>query len=161
MRRKARQRWIMLGIALVLVALASMQYLHDQREAPGTLLELEPAAITSVTLALPGQPPESYRRRDGHWWQADGQRADDGRLQELTEIAQAPVVAWRPDADFDAAKIGLAPPVARLALDGHVLDFGTTAVTGPLRYVRAGHQIALVPLRYTPRPATQDAERIH
>ncbi|MDN4481915.1 hypothetical protein QQX02_13370, partial [Demequina sp. EGI L300058] len=64
-------------------------------------------------------------------------------------------------ADFDAAKLGLAPPLAQLALDGQVLDFGTTAVTGPLRYVRAGHRIALVPLRYTPRPATQNAERIH
>ena len=161
MRRKARQRWIVAGIALALVALAATQYLHDQREAPGTLLGLEPAAITSVTLTLPGQPPESYRRRAGHWWQADGQRADDGRLQELTEIAQAPVVGWRPASDFDAAKIGLAPPVARLALDDRVLDFGTTAVTGPLRYVRVGDRIAMVPLRYTPRPATRDAERIH
>ncbi|MGN2253982.1 hypothetical protein ACFWZ4_11430 [Frateuria sp. GZRe12] len=161
MRRRARQRWVMLGIALALVALAAMQYLHDQREAPGTLLALEPAAITSMTLALPGQPTESYRRRDGQWWQADAQRADEGRLQELTEIAQAPVVSWRPDTDFDAAKIGLAPPVVQLTLNGQRLDFGTTAVTGPLRYVRAGHRIALVPLRYTPRPATQDAERIH
>lgn len=161
MRRKARQRWIVLGIALVLLALAATQYLHDQREAPGTLLELDPAAITSVTLALPGQPPERYRRHDGHWWRADGQRADDGRLQELTEIAQAPVISWRPSSGFDAAKIGLAPPVAKLELDGHELDFGTTAVTGPLRYVRAGKRVALVPLRYTPRPATRDAERIH
>ncbi|MGN2242852.1 hypothetical protein ACFWZU_04980 [Frateuria sp. GZRR33] len=161
MRRKARQRWIVGAIALALLALAAVQYLHDQRQAPGTLLALDPATITSVTLALPGQPPERYRRHDGHWWQANGKRADDGRLQELTEIAQAPVVSWRPAADFDAAKLGLAPPLAQLALDGQVLDFGTTAVTGPLRYVRAGHRIALVPLRYTPRPATQNAERIH
>jgi len=161
MRRKARQRWIVLGIALALLALAAIQYLHDQHQAPGTLLDLDPASITSVTLALPGQPPERYRRREGHWWQADGHRADDGRLQELTEIAQAPVVSWRPASDFDAARIGLAPPVARLALGDQVLDFGTTAVTGPLRYVRVDDRIALVPLRYTPRPATQNAERIH
>jgi hypothetical protein len=161
MRRKARQRWVVAGIALALVALAAMQYKHDLREAPGTLLELDPASITAVTLTLPGQPPESYRRHDGHWWRAEGQRADDGRLQELTEIAQAPVVSWRPASAFEAAKIGLAPPAAQLKLDGQVLDFGTTAVTGPLRYVRAGDRVALVPLRYTPRPATRDAERIH
>jgi hypothetical protein len=161
MRRAARQRWILPGIALVLLALAAVQYLHDRRQAPGTLLDLDPAAITSVTLTLSGQPPERYRRHDGHWWQPDGQRADDGRLQELTEIAQAPVISWRPAADFDAAKIGLAPPVARLTLDDEAVDFGTTAVTGPLRYVRVGARIALVPLRYTPRPATRDAERIH
>jgi hypothetical protein len=161
MRRKARQRWIVAGIALALLVLAAVQYRHDQRLAPGTLLDLEPQAITVVTLALPGQPPETYRRHDGQWWQADGRRADGGRLQELTEIARAPVVSWRPAADFDAAKIGLAPPVAQLTLDGRALDFGTTAVTGPLRYVRVGQRVALVPLRYTPRPATRDAERIH
>jgi hypothetical protein len=161
MRRQARQRWITLGVALVLLALAAAQYLHDQRQAPGTLLALDPDAIAKVTLTLTGQPPETYRRHDGHWWQADGRRADDGRLQELTGIAQAPVIGWRPAADFDAAKIGLAPPVAQLKLDDQSLEFGTTAVTGPLRYVRVGARIALVPLRYTPRPATQDAERIH
>ncbi|MBP1474380.1 hypothetical protein J7I44_08710 [Frateuria sp. MAH-13] len=161
MRRKARQRWIVVGIALALLALAAAQYLHDQRQAPGTLLAMDPEAVTSVELALPGQPPERYRRHDGHWWQADGKRADDGRLEELAGIAQAPVASWRPASDFDAAKIGLAPPVVQLRLDGEVLDFGTTAVTGPLRYVRVGKRIALVPLRYTPRPATRNAERIH
>ncbi|MCX7512665.1 hypothetical protein [Frateuria sp. STR12] len=161
MRRAARQRWIVSGLALALLALAAVQYLHDRRQAPGTLLALDPTTVTSVTLTLQGQPPEHYRRHDGHWWQENGQRADDGRLQELTEIAQAPVISWRPAADFDAAKIGLATPVARLELDGRSLDFGTTAVTGPLRYVRVGERVALVPLRYTPRPATQDAERIH
>jgi hypothetical protein len=161
MRGRARQRWIVLGVAAALLALAAAQYLHDRRQAPGTLLALDPSAISSVTLTLPGHAPESYRRRDGHWWQADGRRADDGRLQELTGIAQAPVIGWRPAADFDAAKIGLAPPVVQLELDGRSLDFGTTAVTGPLRYVRVGARIALVPLRYTPRPAAQDAERVH
>ncbi|SEJ22177.1 hypothetical protein [Frateuria terrea] len=161
MRRAARQRWITLGALLVLLALATAQYRHDQRQAPGTLLALDPASIVHVVLTLPGLPPENYQRHDGHWWRADGRRADEGRLQELVDIAQAPVISWRPAADFDAAKIGLAPAMARLQLDGQVLDFGTTAVTGPLRYVRVGERIALVPLRYTPRPATQDAQRIH
>ena len=161
MRRAARQRWLVSGIALVLLALAAMQYLHDQREAPGTLLALDPASITSVRLTLHGHPPEMWRRHDGRWWQADGQLADEGRLQELTGVARAPVISVRPARDFDPAKIGLAPPMARLQLDAHTLDFGTTAVTGPLRYVRVGDHVALVPLRYTPRPSTRDAERIH
>jgi hypothetical protein len=161
MRRAARQRWGVAGLATALLLLAAMQYLHDRRSAPGTLLALDPADVTSVTLALPGHPSETYRRREGHWWRADGQPADDGRLQELVEIARAPVASWRPATDFEPSKIGLEPPLARLLLDGQVLDFGTTAVTGPLRYVRAGNRIALVPLRYTPRPATRDAERVH
>jgi len=161
MRRAARQRWIVAGLATALLAFAAMQYLHDRRTAPGTLLAMDPADITAVTLTLAGHPPATWRRHNGHWWHADGKPADDGRLQELSEIAQAPVASWRPAADFEPSKIGLQPPLARLQLDGQTLDFGTTAVTGPLRYVRVGNRIALVPLRYTPRPATQDAERIH
>ncbi|MEI7036793.1 hypothetical protein [Fulvimonas yonginensis] len=161
MRRAVRQRWLVAGIAVALLALAAVQYLHDRRDAPGTLLGLDPSGIRSVVLTLPGHPPETYRRARGHWWRADGRPADEGRLQELTEIAQAPVAGWRPASAFDPAKIGLAPPLAQLRLDGHTLDFGTTAVTGPLRYVRVDGRIALVPLRYTPRPSTRDAERIH
>ena len=160
MRRSARQRWIVLGIAAALAALAAAQYLHDRRSATGTLLGLDAASVTAVTLEWSGQPVERYRKRDGHWWRADGQRADDGRLDELADIAEAPVASWRPAGEFDPAKLGLAPPLARLQLDGHALDFGTTAVTGPLRYVRAGNRIALVPLRYTPRPSARDSERI-
>jgi hypothetical protein len=160
MRRAARQRWLVLGIAAALLALAALQYRHDRDRAPGTLLGIEPASVTAVTLELRGRPAEHYRKHDGHWWDDDGRRADDGRLDELAGIAAAPVAGWRPASGFDPAKIGLEPPLVRLQLDGHALDFGTTAVTGPLRYVRAGERIALVPLRYTPRPAIKDAERI-
>lgn len=161
MRRAARQRWIVFGVAAALLALAAAQYLHEQRMAPGTLLELDPGSIRSVALRLQGQPVQTFHRRDGHWWRKDGARADDGRLDELTAIARAPVASWRPASDFEPKRIGLAPPLAQLTLDGQTLEFGTTAVTGPLRYVRVGGRIALVPLRYTPRPAIQDAERIH
>lgn len=161
MRRATRQRWIVLGLTAVLVAWAAAQYRHDQRLAPGTLLAMDPQTIGSVSLQLQGQSAQSFHRRDGHWWRSDGARADDGRLDELAGIAQAPVASWRPVSDFDPARIGLAPPLARLTLEGRTLEFGTTAVTGPLRYVRVDGRIALVPLRYTPRPATQDAERIH
>ena len=161
MRRAARQRWIVLGLAAALLALAGAQYLRDAAAAPGTLLGVDAGVITTVSLELRGHPAEHYRKHDGHWWRADGTRADDGRLDELAGIAAAPVASWRPARDFDLGKLDLAPPLARLQLDDRTLDFGTTAVTGPLRYVRVGQRIALVPLAFTPRPATQDAERIH
>jgi hypothetical protein len=161
MRRAARQRGLVLGIAAALLVLAALQYRQDRAQAPGTLLGTDPASITAVTLEMSGKPPERYRRRDGHWWAEDGRRADDGRLDDLAGIAAAPVAGWRPASNFDLAKIGLAPPLARLQLDDRAIEFGTTAVTGPLRYVRVGERVALVPLRYTPRPAARDAERIH
>jgi hypothetical protein len=48
------------------------------------------------------------------------------------------VLSWRPLADFESAKIGLAPPHAVLTLDDRTLAFGVNAVTGPQRYVRLG-----------------------
>ena len=162
MRRKSRQRLLLLLGVTALLGWALWQRGQDLRAAPGTLLALDPATITQVELRLRHGPAEHYRKHDGHWWRTDGTpaRADDGRLDELTAIAQAPVLDWRVAAAFDPAKIGLAPPLAVLRLDGRTLAFGETAVTGPLRYVRVGARIARVSVRYTPRPARDAATPI-
>ena len=154
MKRAARQRgFLLLGVALLLI-LALWQYRRDQAAAPGSLLALDPTSITQVELRLQHAPVEHYAKRGNHWWRTDGtpRRSDDGRLDELTQIAQAPVLSWRPARDFNPAKIGLQPPLAVLRLDGQTLEFGETSVTGPQRYVRVASRVALVSVRYTPRP---------
>lgn len=159
MRRAARQRFLLLGAVAVLLALALLQYARDQRASPGPLLALDPATVSQVQVTFGHAPTERYVKRAGHWWRSDGSRADDGRLDEMTAIAQAPVVRWRPSSDFDPARIGLAPPLAQLRLDGQAIDFGTSAVTGPLRYVRVGARVALIPLRYAPRQSLSGTTR--
>lgn len=159
MRRAARRRIVLLGTVAVLLALALLQYARDRRADPGPLLALDPATVSQVEVRFGRATPERYVKRAGHWWRSDGSRADDGRLQEMAAIAQAPVVRWRPSSDFDPARIGLAPPWARLRLDGRTIDFGTSAVTGPLRYVRVGARVALIPLRYTPRQSLSAVTR--
>ena len=154
MKRATRQRlWLWLGVGMLL-ALAGWQLQREQNNAPGSLLALDPATISRVALSLQNGPLEHYEKRAGHWWRTDGPpaRADDGRLGELADTASAPVLSWRQASAFDPAKIGLQPPLAVLQLDGQQLAFGEMAVTGPLRYVRVGERIALVSLRYTPRP---------
>lgn len=162
MKRAARHRGLLLLGVAVLLALALSQLRHDQEAAPGMLLALDPATITHVELRLQHAPVEHYAKRDGHWWRTDDTpaRTDDGRLDELTQIAQAPVLSWRPAHDFDPAKIGLQPPAAVLRLDGQTLEFGETAVTGPQRYVRVGPRVALVSVRYTPRPRMDATTRM-
>ena len=159
MRRATRHRLILLFAAAVLVALAVWQWQREAAEAPGALTGLDPVAVSRVALTLQGGVAEHYARRDGHWWRTDGtpMRADDGRLDELTEIAAAPVASWRPLGDFDPARVGLAKPMATLVLDDQTLRFGDTSATGPLRYVQVGNRVALVSVRYTPRPARRDA----
>lgn len=161
MKRAARQRLLLLLAVTALLLLAGWQLRRDALNAPGALTALDPAAITRVALSLPGAPTLHYEKRAGHWWRTDDTpaRAIDSRLDTLTRIASAPVSGWRPASDFDAAKIGLAPPQAVLTLDDQTLAFGETSVTGPQHYVRVGQRIALVSPRYMPSsPATQTTE---
>lgn len=156
MRHAARQRVLMLLGVAALLALALWQWRRDARDAPGSLLALDPAAISQVTLQLGDAPTVDYSRRDGRWWRADGARADDRYLATLAAAAAAPVLQWRPAGEFDAAKIGLAPPRAVLTLDGQRLAFGATSATGPQCYVQAGTRVALVSLRYLPQAPTAE-----
>ena len=151
MKRAARSRLLLLLGVAVLAALALWQWQRDEHAAPGTLLALDPAAITQVTLQLGDAPAVHYAKRDGHWWRADGQRVDDRYLASLTAAAAAPVLQWRAANDFDAAKIGLAPPQAVLILDGQRLAFGAMSATGPQCYVQVGARVALVSLRFLPQ----------
>jgi hypothetical protein len=161
MKRAARQHLILLLVVAALLALAGWQLRRDAQNDTGTLLALDPAGISHITLTLRGAPAMHYEKRAGHWWRTDGTpaRAIDGRLNELAQTAAAHALSWRPASDFDPAKIGLAPPQATLELDGLTLEFGESSVTGPQHYVRAGQRVALVSTRYMPRsPALQTTE---
>jgi hypothetical protein len=146
----------------VLVAVAGWQWRQDQAQATGTLLTVDPAAVTQLALAIGNGATEHFERRDGHWWRIDGTpaRADDGRLGELADTAGAAVLSWRPISDFEPAKIGLTAPVAVLTLNGQRLEFGETSVTGPQRYVRVGDRVALISVRYTPRLAASESRTL-
>jgi len=164
MRRAARQRlWLLLGVA-VLLALALWQWRVDRARAPGTLLGLDPASITQVRLQVGQAAAMDYSRHAGHW-QRTGDAAsvhtDDARLDALAAIAAAPVEHWRPLADFDPAKIGLAAPRAVLQLDGHTLRFGAVAAIGHRCYVQRGTQVALVSLRYMPQAPANEKLDLH
>jgi hypothetical protein len=161
MKRSTRQRLFLLLAVLALSLLAGWQWQRDARNEPGNLTALDPAGISRIALTLPGAPTLHYEKRDGHWWRTDGTpaRAIDARLSDLADTAAAHVLSWRPASDFEPAKIGLAPPRAVLVLDGQVLEFGESSVTGPQHYVRVGQRIALVSSRYVPRsPATATTE---
>jgi len=150
-----RGRLIFLLVAAALLLAAGWQWQRDRQRETGTLLTLDPASVQRIDIAWHGGVAEHYARRDGHWQAVDGTTlaVDEGRLSDLAATAAAPVVSWRPLSEFDPARIGLAPSPVVLTLDGQALSFGEVAVTGPLRYVRAGDRVALVSVRFTPRPA--------
>jgi hypothetical protein len=161
MKRHVRQRLILLLAVVALLMLTGWQLQRDARNATGPLTSMDPADITHIAVSLPGASAMHYEKRDGHWWRTDGTptRANDARLSDLADTAAAHVLSWRPAADFDPARIGLAPPKAVLDMDGQTLEFGETSVTGPQHYVRVGQRVALVSSRYMPRsPATPTTE---
>ncbi|MET0332000.1 MAG: hypothetical protein ABW154_11295 [Dyella sp.] len=155
MKRTHRRRLLLFVGVAALVLLVIGQLRHEAKQQPQPLLTLQPQAIAQISVRRQGADAEHYQRRDGHWWRVDGTstRDDDGRLDEIAQIAAAPVIYWRPVSDFQPTAIGLQPPAVTLNLDGQQIEFGDVAATAPLRYVRVGARIALIPLRYMPRPA--------
>lgn len=149
------QLWLLVAVVALLAA-AWWQVRSDRTAAPGTLLPLAPDNITRVTLDMGNAPAERYIKRGEHWWridQATPTRADDKRLAELLRIAAAPVQSWQPASSYDLAKIGLAPPQARLELDEETLRFGTMTAIGHNVYVQIGERVGIVSLRYMPHSA--------
>lgn len=159
MRRASQQRLGLITVVAVLLAVAWWQWRHDRGMVPGTLLNIDPGAVTAISLRIGKASAEHFRKRGEHWWRVDGvaRPADDGRLDELAHTAVAPVLSWRAASDFDPARIGMKPPASVLTLNGHPLAFGETSATGPQRYVQVGNRVALVSQAFTPRPPRDEA----
>lgn len=152
-RAARRQLWMLIGVVVLLVA-AWWQIRSDQAAAPGTLLPLKPEKITRVTLQIGNAASEHYVKRGEQWWRIEqdaSTRADARRLEELVRIAGAPVQSWQPTRGYDLAKIGLAPPQAKLELDNETLRFGAATAIGHNVYAQAGDRVGIVSLRYMPR----------
>jgi hypothetical protein len=116
-----------------------------------TLTGLDPSEVRRIDVDLHGLPDQHFERRDGQWT-AGASHADEGRAEDLASLAATPVASWRSAADFDAARIGLVPPLAVLVLDGVRMEFGEMTALGKQRYVRVGKRIAIVPAEALPRP---------
>jgi hypothetical protein len=154
-RAVRRQLWLLIAV-IVLLAAAWWQLRNDQASAPGTLLPLKSEKVRRVTLQMGNAASEHYLKRGEHWWrieQPTSTRADARRLEELVHIAGAPVQSWQPASSYDLAKVGLAPPQAKLELDDETLRFGAATAIGHNVYVQAGDRVGIVSLRYMPRSA--------
>lgn len=142
-----------LGVAalVVLIVAVAWQWRADDADAQAHILtSIDPEAVTHIEVALKGLPAERFDRHDGHWTNGSS-TTDEGRAGELATLAATPVSAWRPAADFDLAKIGLAPPIATLVLDATRIEFGEMTALRKQRYARIDDRIAIVPAQALPR----------
>ena len=155
MKRQTLRRLTMVTVVAFLALAMWLQVHKDNNRAQQQMLSsLDETAITHVELAFRGGPKTSWTRRNGTWQLDDspGIAVDQGRLEDLVNLAAAPVANWRPASDFEMTKLGLAPPLAILRMDDTTLEFGDPAAIGQLRYARIGDRIALIPLQALPRP---------
>lgn len=150
-------RLVVIGTALLLLAAVGWQWHADEADArEHTLTPLDPDTATHMAVSLKGLPDQQFERRNGRWVNPDAAATDEGRAEELASLAATPVGDWKPATDFDPAKIGLAPPIAVLTIDGTRIEFGEMTALGKQRYVRVGQRIAFVPAQALPRaPRTQ------
>lgn len=153
-----KARLAALFVLVILVGAVAWEWHTDETDARAhRLTTLDPDAIGRIDVALKGYPSQRFERRAGHWIDTSGTPADEGRADELAALATTPVNAWKPSADFDAAKIGLASPTAVLVLDGTRIEFGEMTALGKQRYVRVGDRIAFVAAQALPRaPRTRN-----
>ncbi|HET6906830.1 MAG TPA: hypothetical protein VFH52_07770 [Rhodanobacteraceae bacterium] len=152
MKRATRHRLILVGTVVTLVAVVLWLGARDQREAPLTLTDLDPASITRIELTIAQQPVQIFEKSGGHWWRIapTRMRGNDEHLQRLAKLALSPVARWAKADAFDPAKVGLAQPAATLVLDGVQLRYGALSALDNLRYVGVGDRVALVPQQDSP-----------
>lgn len=139
-------------VVLLLVGAVAWQWRADENDArEHTLTALDPDTVSHIEIALKGLPVQRFDRHDGRWLADGGRAADQGRVTEMASLAATPVASWKPASAFDASKIGLAPPIAVLVLDGVRVEFGDMAALGKQRYAKVGDRIAFVPAQALPR----------
>lgn len=152
-----RLRLFVIAVVVALLAGVAWQWRADEADVrEHSLTSIDPDSATRMALTLKGLPDQRFERRHGLWVNPDAPSTDEGRAEELASLASTPVTDWKPAADFDAAKIGLAPPIAVLTIDGTRIEFGEMTALGKQRYARVGQRIAFVPAQALPRaPRTQ------
>ncbi len=151
MTRATRQTLIVLLIAIALVAVVAYARRAARDMTKDPLLTLAASAPRTIELACAGCAPLRFERQAKRWrivapWSLP---ADPVAVQRLIDIAAMPVLRRFDAGVIDPAAVGLAPSLATLRLDGHVLEFGTTDAIDNRRYVAVDGRVALVEDRFS------------
>ena len=152
MRRNARINAILAALVAALAVLAWWQVRSEIGQREPALSTLDPSTVGRIHVRCTQCVAREFVRSDGDWrmrapYPLD---ADDALVGRLLAIAGSPVRARHAIADFDPAKIGLAPPLMTLELGALIFEIGMADALRGDRYVRVGDVIAMVPDRFSP-----------
>lgn len=149
MTRQGRRTTILVAVVAALGLAAIGETLRDRRNALRPLVDPAPARTAEIVLDCAQCVQRRFRRIGGRWvmvapWNVP---ADAASIERVLGLPATPVRRRFGSSRLDPATLGLAPPFARVALDGLHIEFGTTDAIDNLRYVRVGADVALVPDR--------------
>ncbi len=152
MRRSSRNILILVIIVLVLGLGAVAESVRDRMQQPTPLLGIDTSTIKRVALACPACSARRFERVQGAWQMTApyAAPADAAIVGKVLSFAKLPARHRHDAKDFEADKIGLAPPRVELSLDNHTLALGDTDAINGWRYTRYADRIALLPDDLTP-----------
>lgn len=144
------RRWsVNILLLLVLAGLGALALLRpgiDPDAYKPPLTSIAPTEITRLLIAERGKPPVELERTDRWRLRSPLQaRANEFNVNDVLRVAATRVEKQLPeDALQRAAKYGLDSPRARLKLDEHTIDFGTTNPVNNLQYVAYQGRVYMV-----------------
>ena len=153
MRKSSRNTLL---LALAVAVLGGGVYAELERERTlgvQPLTTLDPAAVRRVEIRCRDCTTRRFER-DAHGWrmlEPYAQPANAESIARLLAVARAPVRTRAKFADYDAAKLGLAPAQFTLTFDQTVIEIGNEDPIEHDRYVKLGAELLRVPDRFSAR----------
>jgi hypothetical protein len=154
MKRANRQlAWLALGVA----ALGAVVYAEIARERaalPPPLTAIDPARVQHLAIECQSVCRSRRFERTANGWQMlepYAKPASAEAVAHLLAVARAPVRVTLERSAYDAAKLGLAPPLLVLRVDDVAIALGDEDPIEHDRYVLVGDTLARVPDRFSAR----------
>lgn len=146
----SRAGWLNAALAVGVAALGAFFYFRPARDtgAEFPLSALKPEEALSLRIERAGAEPLVLEKRQDGWFVTApfAARADGSRVQRLLAIAQARVAHQLPAGD--PGRFGLAPPQARIVVDGRTFSFGLVNEITREQYVMSGNAVYAVHPRF-------------
>ena len=146
----SRVGWLNAALTVTVVALGAFFYLRPGQDAAieFQLSALKPEEALSLRVERAGAAPVVLeKRRDGWFVTAPfAGRADGARVQQLLAIVQAKAAHKLPAGN--PGRFGLAPPQARIIVDGQAFSFGLVNEITREQYVMSGDAVYAVHPRF-------------
>ncbi|MGH8041376.1 MAG: DUF4340 domain-containing protein [Rudaea sp.] len=154
MMRRSTRSILFLALAVALLGAAVYAELARERAlAPQPLTHIDTAAVQRLQIQCRSCTTRVFERSAGIWHMTAPYRAAANlqAVARLLALTHASVRTRAPMSGYDAAKLGLDPPLITVIIDELRIDIGGEDPIDHDRYVRIGNELLRVPDRFSAR----------